>query len=292
MRMRDFLPKILSPKSKVDDVLFDMTHHVLTKDIGEHEHDCVEIVVVVSGRATHVLNHARNTIKEGNIFIILPNNAHYFCNCSECEVYNISCTPVIEEKMGVSWRFLPGGEDLFRAGQICPSLYLSKEVFLSFKQLVVSMFSLYCQTVVDKQIKLRSLFTLCLTYLSQVFADNISDGDRNTGIDRVIRHINDVINSDPNTHISLNELKDIACLSKSQLIRAFKQEILMTPLEYILNQRMKIACKLLVHSSLDIGEIAFKSGFADSNYFSRQFKKRVGMSPREFQNNHIFYGKQ
>jgi len=277
----------MSPHSKVDDVLFDMTHHVLTKDIVEHEHDCVEIVVVVKGRATHILNNERKNIKEGNISIILPGNAHHFCNCHGCEVYNISCTPVIEEKMGLSWRFLPGGEDLFRAGQINPTVYLPNKIFAPFKQLILSMYELYCGESADKQIKLRSLFTLCLTHLSQVFIESISEEDNgNSCLDHVISHINMVINSQPDMNISLDELKNIACLSKSQLIRSFKKEFFMTPLEYILNQRIKIACRLLVNSSLNIGEIAYKSGFTDSNYFSRQFKKRVGMSPREFQKNH------
>jgi len=160
-------------------------------------------------------------------------------------------------------------------------------LYMAERLLILSMYELYCGDATDKQIKLRSLFTLCLTHLSQIFIESISeDGNCNNSLNRVISHINTIINSHPDRNISLNDLKDIACLSKSQLIRSFKKEFFMTPLEYILRQRIKIACKLLVNSTLNIGEIAYISGFTDSNYFSRQFKQRVGMSPREFQKNH------
>lgn len=45
---------------------------------------------------------------------------------------------------------------------------------------------------------------------------------------------------------------------------------------------MDLAQNLLLNSMMSIREIALKCGFEDSDYFSRIFKKKMNMSPRQF----------
>lgn len=52
--------------------------------------------------------------------------------------------------------------------------------------------------------------------------------------------------------------------------------------EYIVKKRMEQAMLLLESTALRSGEIAWKVGYKDVNYFSAAFKKKVGMSPREY----------
>ena len=59
----------------------------------------------------------------------------------------------------------------------------------------------------------------------------------------------------------------------------FKREYGVTVMEYTENKRMEHAEYLLLESSCSVKEIAFSSGFADVEYFSRCFKKRHGMPP-------------
>ncbi|MBE6883502.1 MAG: AraC family transcriptional regulator [Ruminococcaceae bacterium] len=70
--------------------------------------------------------------------------------------------------------------------------------------------------------------------------------------------------------------------SKSQAIRIFKKEYGKTPYDYFLGQRFKLAGELLRNTNMLIKEIAYQSGFQDEHYFSSLFKKRFGMSPREY----------
>lgn len=55
---------------------------------------------------------------------------------------------------------------------------------------------------------------------------------------------------------------------------------------------MKEACKMLRSSEMYIYEIAQKLGYSDQYYFSRIFKKVVGMSPKEYKNSDYFHYKE
>jgi len=82
--------------------------------------------------------------------------------------------------------------------------------------------------------------------------------------------------------ISLKELEDETGMSMSSLNRHFKRVTGVPPLEYHLRQRIRRACTLLRQTDLNITEIAFKTGFDDSNYFARQFRRVTGMTPSRY----------
>lgn len=69
---------------------------------------------------------------------------------------------------------------------------------------------------------------------------------------------------------------------RSTLFRQFLSCYGLTPSHYLQNLRVQKAVSLLQHSTLQIQEIAWQSGFSDQNYFSRAVRKHVGLSPREF----------
>ena len=60
----------------------------------------------------------------------------------------------------------------------------------------------------------------------------------------------------------------------------------MTPLEYLTQIRIEQAKSYLINSNIySISEIADMCGFSDQYYFSRVFKKTVGVSPRDYKKN-------
>ena len=70
--------------------------------------------------------------------------------------------------------------------------------------------------------------------------------------------------------------------SPSQAIRIFKREYGMTPIDYLLGQRVETAKLLLRNTNLQVKEIAYRLCFADEHYFSNYFRKRVGVTPGEY----------
>jgi transcriptional regulator GlxA family with amidase domain len=64
--------------------------------------------------------------------------------------------------------------------------------------------------------------------------------------------------------------------------RRFKLATDLTPLEYLQSIRIGTAKDLLKESNLSVSDISYKVGFLDPNYFSKQFKKRVSLSPKSY----------
>lgn len=70
--------------------------------------------------------------------------------------------------------------------------------------------------------------------------------------------------------------------------KLFKKETGVTPHDYLLGERMKLAARLIVsgmsnqYSRYSVGQIAEMCGFADPLYFSRVFKKYYGCAPSEY----------
>ena len=76
--------------------------------------------------------------------------------------------------------------------------------------------------------------------------------------------------------------------SYDYLRKLFQKEMGVTPHRYLVDKRLKMAAELLVTDdsagARTIMDIAFLCGFRDSLYFSKMFKKRYGVAPRNYPN--------
>ncbi len=81
---------------------------------------------------------------------------------------------------------------------------------------------------------------------------------------------------------SLEFMADYQNATDKYIIRVFKEKYGITPYAYLIQKRMEAAQELLSFTELPVKDIAAKLAFSDSNYFSRAFKKQVGVSPMEY----------
>lgn len=63
-------------------------------------------------------------------------------------------------------------------------------------------------------------------------------------------------------------------------------------LDYVTNERLKVAKELLSHTDLKIYDIASKVGYQDTKYFSRLFKQWTGQLPSQYRDTHEFFVKK
>ena len=82
--------------------------------------------------------------------------------------------------------------------------------------------------------------------------------------------------------LSLTGLAKLLQVSPGYLSALFHKETGVTLAEHITAQRMKVALQLLGSTRLQVQNIAQLSGFADPNYFSRQFKRYYGVTPLQY----------
>lgn len=82
--------------------------------------------------------------------------------------------------------------------------------------------------------------------------------------------------------ISLESLSRRFFLSREHISRRFKQENHQKLSTYIIGKRMEEAKKLLISTNDRILEIAIRLGYQDEKFFSKLFKREIGMTPRQF----------
>lgn len=100
--------------------------------------------------------------------------------------------------------------------------------------------------------------------------------------EEVVRRIHRYIDTNFEKDLSLTTLGKHFFISKYQISRLFKKEYGVNCSDYILQVRMEAAAMMLQSSREKVDEIARRSGFEETSYFSRVFSKYYGMSPGEF----------
>ena len=85
--------------------------------------------------------------------------------------------------------------------------------------------------------------------------------------------------------LSLDDMSNRFHISRSYLSKKFKAVTGFGFKEYIVNVRIKNACRLLLETNKSITDIAFECGFNDSNYFGDAFRHVKGISPNKYRKN-------
>ncbi|MEH2272951.1 MAG: AraC family transcriptional regulator [Nostoc sp.] len=97
----------------------------------------------------------------------------------------------------------------------------------------------------------------------------------------ILKQVTEYIHEHLHQDLKLTDLSAIAQLSPYHFLRLFKQQMGITPHQYILQRRIEKAKHLLKHSNLSIAEIAIRTGFCDQSHLTRCFKHIVGITPKQ-----------
>lgn len=89
----------------------------------------------------------------------------------------------------------------------------------------------------------------------------------------------DYIRKNYHTLITLEHLADLTHLSISALERRFKKHLGKTPTKFINEVRLEHARLLVMDSDIPISKIAYKTGFSNHSYFTKQFRQFFGIHP-------------
>ncbi len=83
-------------------------------------------------------------------------------------------------------------------------------------------------------------------------------------------------------NVSTAELARASGVSERHLHRKLRATLGLTPHELMLRTRIQSAAEALARTSAPIIEVALNHGFCDQSAFTQQFRKRTGMTPRQF----------
>lgn len=87
-----------------------------------------------------------------------------------------------------------------------------------------------------------------------------------------------------NTEFTVDELSSLMAMGKTNFYKKIKELLGQTPVDFIREIRIKRAMQLLKIGQMNVTEVAYACGFSDPKFFSKTFKKMIGVSPTEFKN--------
>ncbi len=129
-----------------------------------------------------------------------------------------------------------------------------------------------------QDIVIQSYFMILITYLSRQFDLKDEHSQDSYAFYLLIEHINQNFSQ----NYTLSDLTKISSLNERLLRSMFMKKYHCSPMQYVTHIKLEKAKYYLITSDMNITEVADACGYDDSNYFSRKFKQKFGLSPREF----------
>lgn len=255
-------------------------------DLYKHTHaDFSELVIVLQGTALHKVDNDVYPVKKGDVFVISNNTSHGYEHTSSFRICNIMYrTELLASELDL--RKLAGFHALFviepylsMEHSFQSRLTLQTADFEQVNSLITCMIQEYSNQADGWKTMLISCFKRLVVFLSRAYV--LTSFEKTYDIINIAKSISYIEHHfiEP---LSIEELAAMSNLSIRHFTRIFHNTYETTPGNYILALRMKHACSLLKNTGVNISEVAFRSGFNDSNYFTRQFRKRYNITPRQY----------
>ncbi|MEJ8305984.1 helix-turn-helix domain-containing protein [Saccharibacillus sacchari] len=257
------------------------------EDTDLHRHvDFSELVIVLSGNAKHIVNNEESFIKKGNAFVINGATEHGYREPHDFRICNIMYRPEMLEAIGPDLRTSNGFQALFvlqplysdmRAHSDKLSLPIAGVEHVA--ALVSTMVSEYESKQQGRQTMLIARFMELVVYLCRHYDTQSREAPDS------LSHLANAVSYMEDHYLEALSLEQIAVrsgVSVRHLNRMFKAYYQTTPVAYLQSLRLERSRMLLKHSDLPVTQISYECGFNDSNYFTRQFTKAYGMSPKAY----------
>jgi AraC-like DNA-binding protein len=127
-----------------------------------------------------------------------------------------------------------------------------------------------------------SLQELLVKIVQSQTLKGVSEGNAKTN-NPTLLHILNLIRENISNKIELKSIAKNAGLSTSSLYRLFKNELGVSPVEFIMLEKIKLAKRYLTDKDVYIKNVSYETGFENSNYFIRLFKHYEGITPKQYQ---------
>lgn len=97
-----------------------------------------------------------------------------------------------------------------------------------------------------------------------------------------LRKVEDYVHAHLAENISVETLAELSELSPFHFSRVFKEATGMTPLKFVIRERMLRAQRLIRETSRSLIEIGLEVGYTSPSHFAQVFRRTVGMAPNKF----------
>lgn len=255
-----------------------------------HKHEYIEVVYVISGRATHEIGGKIYDVKRGDLFIVNMNTPHVF-NVDEKEkeqfvAYDLMFTPEFFDSSISGYHSL----EVLNNSFMFHSLFASKvSPFFSVSESECTAFGeLFNKIYLEHRGKKKGYIEIIRAYLIEliitIFRLNETSVNKSANMrnKQIVNFIVNFINENYMSPLSVSELSRMVYLSSDYLGRIFRTHTGCTISDMIQKVRIEHACNVLASTDASIANVLNSCGFEDKKFFYKVFKKHMGVLPGEY----------
>lgn len=237
-----------------------------------------QLIYIAAGKGNFKFQDKNIVVDKGNMVLYRPGEQqiYKYSPTDKVEVYWVHFTGSQVEDFLLNCN-LPKGKNVFYTGTSSDFQWL------------------YNQMIRELQLRRNNydeLLQILLRHLLLITNRSIQEQEK--GIQNLFNEIESAIhffNKNYNKPITIEQYAKEHFISTNRFIQNFKNVAGVTPQQYIIQLRISVAKELLVSSDKNIKEIAFEIGYNNALYFSRLFRKTVGLSPSDYRANTRFKNK-
>jgi AraC family transcriptional regulator, L-rhamnose operon regulatory protein RhaS len=282
---KDFV--IDSKKMLAKGKLIDVRTHTRFVHFPKHKHNYIEIIYMVSGSTTHIINDNSKVVLNQGDMLFLNQNAFQEILPAGLEDIAINFI-VLTEFFDVAFQMLDGEnllknflvDSLRQDNKTAGYLYFKVADVLPVQNLIENMiWSILNEQVNKRKINQTTMGLLFLQLLN--YTDKIEQGEDDPYDNyltlSVLRHIEENYR-DSNLTVLAKDLNQPIYL----LSRLVKRSTGYTYKELLQRKRFQKAVELLGNTTLSVNDIISAVGYDNTSYFHRVFREKYKMSPRQF----------
>jgi AraC-like DNA-binding protein len=254
---------------------------------GLHGHaDFSELVVVTGGRGLHRIEGEAWPLSAGDVFVVKGREAHEYRDLDDLSLINVLYQPDrLKWDLG-DLLSLPGYHALFtlepqwrKRHQFNSRLHLTPAEVGHGLGLIDQLDAELAARTAGFGFMATAVFMQLVGYVARAYGQSRHpDSQALLRIASAITHLE--------THyadeVNLDDLAGMAHMSKRSFLRTFLAATGQSPIAYLIQIRVNRAADRLRAVADPITEVAFDVGFQDSNYFARQFRRLMGVTPRAY----------
>ncbi len=260
--------------------VFDANRHFSVKY--PHRHDFFEVLYLQKGSGYHVIDANKYKIQPPCVFFMSPGQAHKLELSHDIEGYIFIFTADFYLLNRSNQNSLIEFPFFYTIHQDNPPLLLDKETDIRFLEI------LFRQSIAEiKQSDeslpemLRSILDLILTTCSSRYPVNENLVNKGKGQILVKRFFH-LIEENNQKNLSLGDYANMIGVTANHLTQTVRLLTGKTSSQIIKGKQMLEIKRLLVHTNLNVSEIANKLNFDDQSYFTKFFKRETGVTPHQY----------
>jgi AraC-like DNA-binding protein len=267
------------PKPEGGSLVFQEDHTPVFYD-KYHEHEEIQISIILKGRGTLIAGDAVNYFNEGDIIVIGSNLPH---------VFKSDRVPGKKSHMlSLFFTRAAFGEGFFELEELHELSSFFTKADTGFKVSFNShLRGLFMQLETGTKLGRFMILLEILKTLSKASSSPLSSFNyKKTYSAMEGKRMQDIMEYTTNNYtrsISLDDIAEVAAMTKQAFCKYFKKRTRKTYIQFLNELRIENACKLLrSNTDRSITEIAERSGFNNISNFNRQFKSIKQMTPSKY----------